>query len=160
MCSFVCLELFEKPLFKVSLIVLSSQYSKVLADICLSSPNQVTGVVSLLFCCSYGRCKLVLAASRLTVPTAITSPFDMGSGGWKVTRLRVRILPCDDTSSGNSAHIFKVHYQRRTVYSLKPSHHTIHPTIYLMIPLQSQNQTCNISREWHKEHDTPQKTGH
>ncbi len=36
-------------------------------------------------------------------------------------------------------------------------HITLHPTTYLMIPLESQNQTCNTSREWHKEHDTPRK---
>ncbi len=34
------------------------------------------------------------------------------------------------------------------------THITPHPTTYLMIALQSQNQTCNTSRELHKEHDT------
>ncbi len=31
---------------------------------------------------------------------------------------------------------------------------TLHPTTYLMIPLESQNQTYHTSREWYKEHDT------
>ena len=76
-CAWNCLRSL-KPLFKVSLIVLSSQYSKVFADmLVVSQSNNWRGVI---ICCSYGRCQLVLASSRLTVPTAITSPFDMGSG--------------------------------------------------------------------------------
>ncbi len=44
-----------------------------------------------------------------------------------------------------------------TVYSLKTTNIaqiTLHPTTYLIIPLESQNQTCHTSREWYKEHDT------
>ncbi len=36
---------------------------------------------------------------------------------------------------------------------------TLHPTIYLMIPLESQNQTCHTSRQWYEEHDTQKITG-
>ncbi len=70
-CAWNCL----KPLFKVSLIAVSIQ---VLAGmLVVAQSNNRRGVI---ICCSYGRFKLVLASSRLTVPTAITSPFDMGSG--------------------------------------------------------------------------------
>ena len=50
----------------------------------------------------------------------------------------------------------------RTVYSLKTTNIaqiTLHPTTYLMIPLESQNQTCHTSRELYKEHDTQKSTG-
>ena len=29
---------------------------------------------------------------------------------------------------------------------------TLHPTTYLMIPLESQYQNCHTSREWYEEH--------
>ncbi len=48
-----------------------------------------------------------------------------------------------------------------TVYSLKTTNIaqiTLYPTTYLIIPLESHNQTCHTSREWYKEHDTQKST--
>ncbi len=42
----------------------------------------------------------------------------------------------------------------RTLKTTNIAHITPHPTTYLIIPLESQNQTCHTSREWYKEHDT------